>query len=118
MFADNMQKVAKRLIDKYGDDALLVEYARGAYNVDTGQYDTHRTEYQTMVHASQFDSSLVVAGVVNMDDIKLLCYNFGNVLPNKDWKVDMQGVELTIIAVNNVVTTQNKFITFELQCRK
>jgi len=118
MFADNMAKVAKKLIDKFGDDASLVNYSRGAYNPDTGESDKIRTEHPTKIHISQFDNSLVVAGVVNMDDMKILCYNFDNVLPDKDWKVLMQGVEINIIAVQNIITAQNKLITFELQCRK
>ena len=118
MFADKMAKVAKKLIDKFGDDGALVNYSRGAYNPDTGEYDKVRTEYDTKIHISQFDNSLIVAGVVNMDDMRILCYNFGNVLPDKDWKVLVQGVEINIIAVQNIITAQNKLITFELQCRK
>ena len=117
MFLTKMQKVSKKLIDKFGDDVTLIEYVRGAYNPDTGEYDTIHTDYPTKAHISQFDASLVVAGVVNMEDMKLLCYNFADVIPTKDWKVSLQGKLLTVVSVNNVVTAQNGFITFELQCR-
>jgi len=112
-----MQKVSKKLIDKFGDDVTLIEYVRGAYNPDTGEYDTIHTDYPTKAHISQFDASLVVAGVVNMEDMRLLCYNFADVIPTKDWKESLQGKMLTIISVMNVETMQNTFLTYILQCR-
>jgi hypothetical protein len=117
MFLTKMQKVAKKLIDKFGSDVAIIEVIRDAYNPDTGEMEEFELEHPTKAHISNFDTSLVVAGVVNMEDLKLLCYNFDNILPEKGWYVDVQGKRLTVISVNNVVTAQNGFITFELQCR-
>jgi hypothetical protein len=116
MFLHSMQAAAKKLIDKYGTDITLIEHIRGEYNPDTGEYDTMTVNYPTKAHIGQFDSSLVVAGVVNADDLKLTCYNDG-VLPDKDWTVSLQGRELTVISVQNITTAQNGFITFDLQVR-
>ena len=117
-FLTKMQRVAKKLIDKYGDDGLLVENVRGVFDPDSGEYDVYTTKTATKMFIQDFDDSLVVAGVVNMDDLNILCYNVDNRLPTKDWTVEIAGQVLTIIAVNKVITTQNGFITFELQCRK
>ena len=117
MFANKMQKVAKGLIDKYGSMIDLVEEVRGAYNVDTGEYDVMKTTHKTKGHIQSFDDSLILSGVVNMDDLLIVCYNFNGQLPNKDWKVIAQGRELTIMGIHNVVTAQDQFITYDLHCR-
>jgi len=116
-FLSSMQKTAKKLIDKFGSDIILIEQIQVGYNIATGKYDTIEIRHDTKAHISQFDNALIVSGVVNMNDLKLLCYNFNDVLPDKSWKVEIDGKRLNIISVQDVTTAQDGFITFTMQAR-
>jgi len=119
MNVNRMKSLAKRLLDEDGRAIDLVKYTRGGQiNPDTGEYPTSREVFPTYGYISNYDTSLIVAGVVNMDDLRILFYNFNGQLPDKDWKVSIHGDELTVISVNNVQMLKETFITFELQCRK
>ena len=116
-FLSSMQKTAKKLIDKFGSNVALLEEVQVGYDISTGKYTTIEFRHDTMAYISQFDNALIVSGVVNMNDLKLLCYNFNNVLPDKSWKVEIDGKKLNIISIQNVDTTQNGFITYTIQAR-
>ena len=116
-FLSSQQRMSKRVIDKYGSDIVFIEEIQGVYDPNTGQYDKTEVQHPTRAHIEQFDNSLIVGGVVNMDDMKLICYNFINVLPDKSWKVDVQGKKMNIISIQNITTAQNGFISFDVQVR-
>jgi len=116
-FLSNGQKTAKKLIDKFGSNVTLLEEIQAGYDISTGKYTMIEVRHDTKAHISQFDNALIVSGVVNMDDLKLLCYNFNNVLPDKSWKVEIDGKKLNIISIQDVTTAQNGFITFTIQAR-
>jgi len=118
-FATRMRdNVAKKLIDKYGDTANLIEVQQGIYNPATGKTSDIEVPHPCKAYVRPFDQSLVVAGVVNMDDIQILMYAEDALFPTSDWKIEVAGVRLNIVAVMRKTTAQDTMITYELQARK
>jgi len=117
-FASNRRKSAKKLIDKYGTDAYLVEVHNGTYDPISGETPTSEILHPTKVHISRFDNSLVVAGVVNMDDLKVMLYATDKVqIASMEFKLEIGGERLNIISVQDVITAQNQAIIYTLQVR-
>jgi len=117
-FASNMRASAKRLIDKYGTDMKLIEVFTGMYDPIMGESPVNEITHAVKGHISRFDNSLVVSGVVNMDDLKVMLYSTDMItLPNKEWKLEISGERLNIISVQNIITAQNEPIIYTLQVR-
>ncbi len=117
-FASNMKAVSKRMIDKYGSDVILVEVSQGAYNPDTGKADEVTTPHMTKAHISQFDQSLIVAGVVDIKDMKLTLYTETSIIPDSSWHLLIGGVKHEIISIQNIITAQDNIIIYDIQARK
>jgi len=117
-FASNMRTSAKKLIDKYGTDMMLIEVQTGVYDPISGESSDMEIAHAAKGHISRFDNSLVVSGVVNMDDLKVMLYSTDMIpFPNKEWKLEISGERLSIISVQNIITAQNKAIIYTLQAR-
>jgi len=117
-FASKMRASAKKLIDKYGTDMILVEVQPSIYDPTSGEAPSREILHQVRGHISRFDSSLIVGGVVNMDDLKVILYATDAIpLPTPEWELEIGGERLSVISVQDVTTTQNKVVIYTLQAR-
>lgn len=115
MFRDNMRNVAHRLIDKYGTDIVLYEAVPGAYDPSTGKNGISYKPHNVKAHIAPYQSSEIVQGVIDINDIKILIYA-DNWELTKDWLIGSPTQTFDIINWNSVIA-QNAPITIEIQAR-
>jgi len=114
MFATNMQKTAKRLIDKYGNVAFIVKITQGAYDTIDGKTNDLRELYGIKAYLDDVNTSDVVAGVVNIGDVVALFYT--NIEIEKKDGIQIAGKDYNIISIKTT-TTQDKNILYEIVIR-
>ena len=114
-FSDNALATAERLISKYGDSITVFEITKGAYNPDTGKYDTTEAPEYTKGFVEPINQALVGSGVANTEDITVLLK-----APYIDstYEIAYQGDRYNIVSVINKVSTQDTAIIYKVQCRK
>ncbi len=113
-FASNMQKVAKRLLTKYGDTLSVVVKSGGAYNPVTGEVEGAQTVTDTIAYVGNFTLAEQANDNVNSYDMKIIfALDFTLV---KDDTIVFNGKELQIINVMSVIT-QDTMIIQTVQAR-
>ncbi len=114
-FSSNMQKVAVRLLNKYGNDITIILRTSGVYNPTTGKTDYVSNNIDTRAFIGNYTHQELASDNVNSTDMKvLIALKFVIV---KDDVLNIAGDEVQVLATRTV-TTQNALIIQELQCRK
>ena len=114
-FSNNMQKVTDKLTKKFGDTVTLVEIIQGAYNTATGSTTDVEIEHTVKGVIQNYLSNELVAGVVNIDDLKCLIYASSFDI-SKKWNVRYRGAIWNVINIAKL-STQDTLIYYELQIR-
>ncbi len=115
MFADNMQKTATRLLNKFGNAIEYVKVTTGGYDVDIG--DNVKTTESHMIQGllMPYASSDLIPGVISIDDVKL-SLPVQSFTPSKEDHIIVDGKSWKVMAVV-LTTSQDKSILYQIQLR-
>jgi len=113
-FALRIINVSKKLISKFGSNIKLVEFQQGAFNPDTGKITKAPIEHDVRAHFANYDSSEVVKGLVDLDDVKVLLVADYQI--TKSWSLMMGSMVFEIINIKTTIV-QDTTLLYELQCR-
>ena len=136
-FTKRAYNTAKKLIDKYGDSVTLVDtQTRGSnvfyngvqvtyegknvtdspkYDPNTGEYEKNEVFYPTKGVVSNFDTSDIVEGVIDIDDIQVLLYA-PYVTPEYDFIYN--GDRYNVITILQRISVQDSAVIYKVQGRK
>ena len=110
----SFSSTATKLIKKFGDTATLREVTQGVYDPQTGSTADTFVDYVVKAVAEEYASNELVAGIINMDDVRLMIDN--KYKPTKDWLVIYDNSTWEIINVSRLSTSDTK-VYYELQIR-
>ncbi len=113
-FSANMKKVAVRLLNKYGNDIMLVIRSGGVYNPITAETDYIVVNTPARAYVGNFTVDELSSDNVNAMDMKVIISVDTHII--KDDILSIEGNEVQIISVRTV-TTQNANIVQILQAR-
>lgn len=134
-----MKRLATKLIGKYGQELVLIDYVKGDYDPATGQYAKTPVEYPHFGYISNYQTTELASGLVGTADLKCLVDSkypitklwgvaFGGqrrarTCADSWWDYYFCGIPdntdiqpMNIMSVK-VITTQDEYITYELQLR-
>lgn len=114
-FTVRAYNTAKKLIDKYGDTITIIDRTQTAYNPNTGEYDSVEVDTPTKGVVSNFDTSEIVEGVINIDDIQVLLYA-PYITPEFDFYYN--GERYNVINILQRISVQDGAIIYKVQGRK
>ncbi len=116
MFGNNMQRLSTRLLNKFGNNLVYKNVeTRGDYDPQTGD-NVHTTkQYNIKGTFTGYATSDVVAGVANIDDLRLTI-PIQDFLPTKDDEVLLGGKWWNVMQIGKI-TTQDLDVLYELQMR-
>ena len=114
MFADNMQRVAKQLIDKYGNVAFIVKVTQGGYDPSLGVTDDLKELHGIKAYLEDIKTHDIITGVVNLGDIKALFHT--EIEIDKKDSIEIEGKNYNIVSIKTA-TAQDTLILYELVIR-
>jgi len=113
-FASNAKKLAKRLIDKYGDSVVLVERVLGSYNPTTGEDQVTEFNYSRRGQVTNYSVAEMASDNITIDDLRLIVQT--DLAITRDWTVTYNGKSWKIIDIV-LVRTQDNTVIQTLQIR-
>lgn len=113
MSAENYLKTAERLLKK-GDSVTIVKITQGEYNPSTGQPATTEEYSYTKGFVEPANQALVGSGIANYNDITIL---LKSPLIDSTYEIGYQGKRYNIIAILDVVSTEDTIIIYKVLCR-
>jgi len=115
MLADNLYKVAEKMLNKYSDDILLIKKTVTGRDTQTGEDIITEEHFPEKGYVSGFSDALIASNVVNFEDISILVK-----APYIDasFDVEYEGLRYNIISIFDRVSAQNKPIIYKIQARK
>ena len=105
-----------RLINSNGDNIVLNEVTQSNdIDIDTGDFTKTVTPHPMIAVMTDYRSSELVDGVINMGDVSALIKT--DLIPEKSWTVTYQADTYNVMNIRRV-STQNTIVTYRLQLRK
>jgi hypothetical protein len=104
-----MTELARRLIDKYGTDVVVLEPQAGPFDPSTGERLTHDAPHKAKAHITHWGTDELIPGVINMDDLKIYLAS-EDYFPAIGWKIKdpyAMGHTFRVVAVRSVVVQGN-----------
>lgn len=114
-FTTNAYNLAKKMIDKYGDTVTLIDISQSVYDPDTGAYESIEQNIPTKGVVSNFDTSQIIPGTINIDDIQVLLYA---PFITKEDQFFYNGDRYKVIDVLQRISVQDKAVIYKVQGRK
>ena len=113
-FAARAKATADRLITKYGNDVILVEYNIGAYNPTIGKKDKIEIPHPIKGAVTNFTIAQMANDNITASDLLVIVETDMNV--TRDWKILIGTKYLQIINIVTI-TAQNAKIILKIQVR-
>jgi len=113
-FATRFQKLAKKLIGKYGDNIVVVHRYDCVYSPSLGEDVCTEDLYPYKGQVTNYTTAEMASDNVSVDDLKVIIPT--EALINKEWELQYDGKIWSIIDIIKV-RTQDKTVIQTLQIR-
>jgi len=118
-FSSSMSKTAKKLIDKYGNNVVVIHKHDCVWEPSLGENVCQETLYPYKASISNYSSQELQSEYVSVDDLKATIQSAVNIKKtdaDEEFMVEYDGKRWKIINIE-IVTTQDKIIIQKLQIR-
>ncbi len=109
------REIADSLTKRFGNTIVLSKVTQGVYNSVTGETPKTSVNHTVKAVISEYTSSELVAGVIDISDLKAMIYA-SDFEVDKSWSVSYKGKQFNIMNVLTQ-TTSDEDIYYELQLR-